>query len=505
MRIARSPRFYWSIAFLIAVLPRLVRLLYPYAWFEDAAYIYHGFALQAGQRPFLDALFVHPPAFEGMLSLLYGIFGVTYRVPEILSALVMTGTALLIFDSSRRLLGPAAACFATAVFSAASLLARYHVFEREVYTAALAAGVVWLLVAVKERGRLYLLIGFLSGLGFAIKFSGLFLAAAVVIYLLSEKKWRPALTVAAVFMVVGAGTWAYCLLKYGRPAFDQLVLFHFVKGVNVSPLARLRETFILDLNYVLPLGAAGVFLGASRRPRRVLLLPFILFVETAFFFLFLSSTLWAHNMIDLLPPLAIGAGYSFWRVRNMLAERRWPVGPALAIFGLFGIFAILGSFDLKDNYQGWGYLSRGRLREVAALILAHTPENMPVYAPQYVANEARRLRVLDYEELLGPYRWMLETLESDGIRGLSRSRSFGTWLDAVGKTAGYWRPAVDQALAEGKVSAAVWDKRFPEWNINYEIDVARESRTGFMARSGYVVIYDRDPYTVWLNPLYLDN
>ena len=206
-----------------------------------------------------------------------------------------------------------------------------------------------------------------------------------------------------------------------------------------------------------------------------------------------------------LKLLEIGAGYSFWRVRRMFAERRWPVGPALAIFGLIGIFAILGSFDLKDNYQGWGYLSRGRLREVAALILAHTPENMPVYAPQYVANEARRLRVLDYEELLGPYRWMLETLKSDGIRGLSRSRSFGTWLDAVGKTAGYWRPAVDQALAEGKVSAAVWDKRFPEWNINYEIDVARESRTGFMTRSGYVVIYDRDPYTVWLNPLYLDN
>jgi hypothetical protein len=495
----------WAAAFLIAALPRLIRLIYPYAWFEDAAYIYHGFALQAGLRPFQDILFVHPPAFEGLLSLLYRVFGTTYRVPEILSALVMTGTALLVFDSVRRLLSAGSALFASAVFSGSALLARYHIYEREVYTAGLAVLVIWLLVSRRERPGLYVGIGILCGIGFAIKFSGIFIPAAVIIYLLADKKRPAALTVAAGFIAVGGGVWAYYFIKYGSPAFYQLILFHFVKGVNVPLLTRLRETFVLDLNYVLPLGAAGVILTAGRRPHRALLLPFILFAEFTIYFLFFSSTLWAHNMIDLLFPLAVGAGYAFWRVKGMIVERRWPPGPVLLIAGLFGIFTILGSFDLKHNYQGWGYLSRRQVAEVAALIRANTPENMPVYAPQYLANEARRLRIVDYEELLGPYRWMLETLKSEGIRGLSKSRAFGTWLEAVGKTAYLWRPDVDKALVEGSVSVAVWDSDFPEWNINYEIDVIREQRSGLMSRSGYVVVYDRDPYKVWFNPFCLDN
>ena len=499
------PWIFWSVAFLIAALPRIIRLFYSYAWFEDAANIYHGFALQAGQRPFLDILVVHPPAFEGLLSLLYRVFGVTYLVPEIFSALVMTAAALLVCDATRRLLDPLAAWFAAAVFSGASLLARYHIYEREVYTAALAVFVAWLLIARKERGWLYALIGVLCGASFAVKFSGLFLPAAVVICLLTEKKWRPALTVAAFFLAVAGGVWAFYFLKYGKPAFYQLILFHFVKGVSVSLFMRLRETFVLDLNYLLPLGAAGVFLMAGRRPRRGFLLFFILFAEIVIFFLFFSPTLWAHNMIDLLPPLAVGAGFTFWRVKGMVLKRQWPIGPVALITGMLAVFGILGSFDLKNNYQGWGYMPRRQVADVARLIRAHTPENMPVYAPQYIANEARRLRIVDYEEPLGPYRWMLETLARDGVRGLGKSREFGTWLEAVGKTAYLWRPDVDQALVEGSVSVAVWDSDFPEWNINYEIDIARERRDGFMTHAGYAVIYDCDPYTVWLNPLYLDN
>jgi hypothetical protein len=417
----------------------------------------------------------------------------------------MTAMALLLCDATRRLLDPAAAWFAAAVFSGASLLARYHIYEREVYTAALAVLVVWLLITRKERWWLYPLVGVLSAAACAIKFSGAFLPAAVVIFLLAGKKWRPALIVALCSLAVGGGIWAFYFLKYGKPAFYQLILFHFVKGVNVSLFTRIRETFVLDLNYLLPLGAAGVILMAAEGPRRVFFLLFILFAEFVIFFLLFSSTLWAHNMIDLLPSLSVGAGYAFWRVRGMFANRRGTIGRVALIAVLGAFFAILGSFDLKNNYQGWGYMPRRQVADVARLIRAHTPENMPIYASQYMANEARRLRIVDYEELLGPYRWMLETLDREGLRGLRKSRGFGTWLETVAKTIYYWRPEVDQAIAERSVSAAVWDKRFPEWNLNYEIDVTLERRSGLMARTGYVVIYDRDPYTVWLNPLYLDN
>jgi hypothetical protein len=143
--------------------------------------------------------------------------------------------------------------------------------------------------------------------------------------------------------------------------------------------------------------------------------------------------------------------------------------------------------------------------EVARLVRDHTPADQPVYAPQYIAAEAGRSRIGDYEELLGPYRWMLQTLARDGVRGLRQSRGFGTWLETVAKTIYLWRPEVDQAIAEGRPSACVWDARFPEWTLNYEIDVIRESRDSLFSRAGYAVVYDRPPYTVWLHSRYLDN
>lgn len=495
----------WFLAVTVCVGPRLARLFYPYAWFEDSAYLYHGFALHAGGHPFIDLLFVHPPGFEALLSLLFGLFGVTYRVPEIVSCLVMAGTGILLFDFVRRVLDQWSGLTAAAVFSGSCLLARYHIFEREIYTAGLAVLVIWLLSQNHRGAWRYFLIGIASGIGLTIKLSGIFISMAVIIYLLLQRRKKQSGIVFAGTMIIGFGTWIYCFLRWGPPAFYQLVLFHFIKGANVSFFTRISETFILDLNYVLPLGLAGTLLCAAGKPQRILIVPCLHFILVTLFFLFFSATLWAHNMIDLLPSLSLGAGYALWKIRRLIQKRQGSIWTAIFIAATALLFIALGAFDFKNNYQGWGYIPRRTVTEVAQLLKNHTPANQPIYAPQYLAAEAGRVRIGDYEELLGPYRWMLQTMAREGVRGLSRSRSFGTWLETVAKTVYLWRPEVDQAIRDGQPSACVWDSRFPEWTMNYEIDVIREKRDGLFSRAGYVVIYEKPPYLVWLHAQYLDN
>lgn len=501
----RRELLFWLSAIAVCAGPRLARLFYPYAWFEDSAYLYHGFALHAGGRPFLDLLFVHPPGFEALLSLMFGVFGVTYRVPEIASAVVMAGAGIMLFDFTRRLLDQWSGLTAAAVFSGSCLLARYHIYEREIYTAAIAVFVFWLMSQPGRGWLKYWFVGIAVGAGWAIKLSGIFLLAAVLAGLFFERRRPAALIVFAGAMIVGAGTWFYCFLRWGTPAFYQLVLFHFVKGTNVPVFTRFTQTFILDLNYVLPLGLAGILFSATGRPQRILTALSLHFMLVAVFFLFFSSTLWAHNMIDLLPSLSVGAGYGLWKVRQQITMGRGRSWSTAAVIASILIFLPLGAFDFRNNYQGWGYLPRRQVAEVSRLIRHHTPENRPIYAPQYLAAEAGRVRIGDYEELLGPYRWMLQTLAREGVRGLSRSRQFGTWLETVAKTIYLWRPEVDQAIADGQPSACVWDARFPEWTMNYEIDAIREKRDGLFSRAGYVVVYQRPPYTVWLHALCLDN
>ena len=91
----------WLIAFLIAVVPRVIRLLYWEAYFEDSVYLYHAFAINIGRRPFIDMICTHPPTIENLLSILYNIFGVSYRVAEIFTALIMVAASFLSSISAR--------------------------------------------------------------------------------------------------------------------------------------------------------------------------------------------------------------------------------------------------------------------------------------------------------------------------------------------------------------------------------------------------------------------
>ncbi|MCX7994959.1 MAG: glycosyltransferase family 39 protein [candidate division WOR-3 bacterium] len=483
----------WFLAILIAFLPRFFRLIYPYAWFEDSAYLYHAFAFKSGLKPFIHTLCVHPPTIEYLLALLYEIFGVSYLVAEIFTGLVVSITVLFLFDIVRRIFNKYIALLVITIFSFSSLLFRYHIFEREIFTLFLSVLILWF-VANKRLTSFYAAaLGGLAGIGFGIKFSGLIILLSLAGYFLFQRNLRAIIFILIGFALITAFTWGYFLIKFKEPAFHQLLTFHFFKGIGVSFKTRFFEIFVRDLNYIWLLGGSGIILYAIKS-EKFFIFPLLLFSGYVLFFLFISTTCWPHNMIDLLLPLSLGNGFSLTYLYKFLKFSRKNLLPVILIGVMFLIFA---SIIKPSYYTGFGYIPRYEVRKVASFIKENTPDRFPIHAPHYIANEAQRFKVVDYEELIGPYYLLMDILKNPNDVEKKKLLS-STWYELVEKTLPLWRYDLNEMIIQRKISCAVWDSISVEWSLMYVIDKYYEEKSGLFSRNGYKVKYSSQFYKVWL-------
>jgi hypothetical protein len=482
----------------VAVIPRLLRWVHPQVWFEDSSHLYRAFTLLNGQRPFVDAIFGHPPTLEGFLSLLYALCGVSYRVAEAASALVMTAAALLVYDLSRRLTDRWTALAALAAFSLSPLFFRYHVYEREVFTTALTVFGFWMVTAQPDRSRTDLMAGAMVGLAVTIKVSALFPLAALAGFTALQKNSRSAVRCLAGGFVVSAAVWLLFLTVYGKAAFLQLIVLHFVKGGTPSVWANLRTVFIPGLNYLLVCGSGGLLLGAFVHRQPLMVAAFGLAAALTVFFAVFSGTLWPHNLIDLVFPLSLGTAFALGVVRSLLRrpERRYVQALVLMVPAVG--FILAGALQVRYLKMGWGYVVRDEVAAAAAFLRRNSATEAPISAPHYLAAEARRFKIIDHRELTGPYLWMLQVLETEGIGGLKMHREFGHWNNMVRQTVPLWRARVDAAVRSRRLGAVVWDRIFPEWSFNQRIDETMEREYGLFSASGYRIRYQSGPYLIWL-------
>jgi Dolichyl-phosphate-mannose-protein mannosyltransferase len=495
---ARQRWPFFLLAVLISTVPRLIRLMYPQAWIEDAAYLYHGFTLISGQEPFFDGIYAHPPSLEAFLGLLYRIFGVGYRTAEWASAGVVAGSTFLVYLLCRRLVGSWIALVGAAAFSLAPLLVRYHVFEREVYTVACATLAI-LLAQKRESSTSYAFFaGGILGLAAAVKLSGLLYLPALLVVYLCRRQPKHALKSIFGWTVVGGGIWTYYLLLYGRPAIHQLVLLHFVKGGTGQFWFNIHNIFIPSLNYLLILGLGGLVLGHGRQAAEISRACLILIVVFGVFFTLVSGTFWAHNLIDLLLPLSIGTALGVKEIQLLFHSEHRRIFAAFVLLIPAAGLALLGAADRKHLTDGWGYISRAELAGCADFVRSHVASDVKIIAPHYIAAEARRFELVDYPELSGPYIWMLQTIKEKGYAGLSQHKQFKSWKRMVRETSTLWRPFTVEAIQERKVGAVIWDSAFPEWAYEYDMQRKLEEQVGLLSKAGYEIAYRGGPYTVWL-------
>lgn len=482
----------------VAVLPRILRLRFPEVWFEDAAYLYHAFTLNSGHRPFLDGIYAHPPLLEALLSIFYGWFGTSYRVAELLTASVAAATTLAVYRLLETMTGRWTALLGATAFSLAPLLNRYHVFEREIFTTALAGLAFLLLQDNGQKSKKALLAGAISGAAMTIKLSGAFLLPALLAAYLWMKRPRAALWCLAGWMVVGAGTWSLLLVEYGRPAFLQLIALHFVKGGRAALYAGIQDTFLPNLNYLLLLGPGGLLCALGLGRDAVSVAAAVLTLEIVIFFTFLSGTLWAHNMIDLLLPLSLGTAWGLKEIWSISTSRRTGFLRRGLMAALGSTFVLLGAADPSHLKIGWGYTPRIEVQNAALFIRRSVPPAIPIIAPHYIAAEAERQKLIDYRELYGPYLWMTRTLAAEGFGGLRQHAQFKYWKRMMQETSPLWYPQADKAIRDRRVGAVVWDRAFPEWSFFLRRDFEKEQRDKLLSVSGYRIEYQSGPYLIWL-------
>ena len=404
-------RSYWILLAALFLLPRIVRLLYPYVWFEDPFYLYAARLVEHGLVPYRDFNHVQLPGAEYLLSALYSLFGTSYRAAEIFSQTAVYANTWLIYLTGRKLCGGTAGLSSAVIFSCSSLVFRYHVWERELLVLLLVTLVFYLLLRWEKLDRpRSLALGLIFAAGIFIKLTTVVpLAAALLFIAVVRKEVKSALVtgLSALVFTLLAVSWFFSLAG-AENFFIQAFFVHFVKGVTSDSrlAALLYPLYTLDITAVL--GILGVFFWKKKFPAAAWYPALVLLVYWAFL-TFVSHTVWPHNFVYFLPFLSLSGGVFLAALYEMAWTKRKFLAPfslaAAALLLLASAVPLKNANWVMGGAYGFGYIPRKDVAEISSFIRANTASTDLLLLPQHIAAESGRETVLS------------ETMDTPGLIG----------------------------------------------------------------------------------------
>jgi len=456
-------RAYWILLCALFLLPRIVRLLYPYVWFEDPFYLYGAYLVKNGWAPYRDFNHVQLPGAEYLLSALYSLFGTSYRAAEIFSQAVVYSNTWLIYLAGRKLCGRTAALFAAVIFSCSSLVFRYHVWERELLVLFLVTLVFYLLLRWEKLDRQRsLFLGAIFAAGIFIKLTTVVpLAAALLFIAVVRKEVKSALLtgLSALVFTLLAVSWFF-FLAGAKNVFIQAFFVHFVKGVTSDSrlAALLYPLYTLDITAVL--GILGVFFWKRKFPPAAWYPALVLLVYWAFL-TFISLTVWPHNFVYFLPFLSLSGGVFLAALYELAWTRQKYLAPvslaAAALLLLVSVVPLKNANWVMGGAYGFGYIPRKDVGEISAFIRSNTVPADLLLLPQHVAVESGRETVvsetMDTPGLVG---WVEEKRKNKaGLKEILGLAKFKTYTQMTGEVSEIgWRFAVS-LLKQRKIKYVV--------------------------------------------------
>ncbi len=446
---------------LLLAVPRIVRMLYPQVWIEDDFYLEDAYLVSVGMRPYLDFVHPHMPLLEWFTAGYIRLFGASLFSVEVLNEAAIYATSVMTCALAYKAAGRRTAICAAILYAFASLVFRYHVYERECFVGVVVVGAA--LTAIREdldRIRQGAIQAALLVIACAIKLTAIVPAAAILCFLaFGRRHWRDAI-LAGFGIAAGLAALSAVLYRlYGFEFVFQTFIFHFMKGrlpwLEVADYPRA----ILDL--LAPLFVIGCArIVAERRVSPALWLVLMLVAFNYAFFGLLSPTSWGHNYLDFLPYIAIVAAIGFERVWSALRGGQWPAGLVslgLIAVCLFRLTPLVNESWLQGSVYGFGFIDRDELRELSEGLKSASAADEQVIAPALVCFEANRRELIRYPETYGVYREAELEFEQHGFFEARRRLGSAGFFELIETTAHHWSDPMRKAIDDGSVNAIIPD------------------------------------------------
>jgi len=488
---------------LILLLPRIVRFFYPEVWIEDDFYLESAYLVAAGMRPYVDFVHVHFPVLEWIAAAYIKLFGASLASLEFANEAAIYATSLLVFALGRRVAGRPVAIASAILYGFASLVFRYHLWERECFVAPIVAGAA---IVVLDDGpasmRGVLAVAGLLAMACAIKLTAAVPAVVIVGYIaIFQRRLLSAGAIAAALAMALAALTAFCYWRYGFDFVFQTFFFHFMKGRDTNAIIALYPAAILDV--FAPLFILGIIRCCGRDalgPAGILVLAMAA-AEYAFFGL-ASPTAWGHNYLEALPFIAIIAGIgaiaAIDALRNLItsetparADWMWAVGGGLFILiSLMSITPLVNENWLRDSVYGFGFVPRGEIAQIADAVRRASGPGDSIVAPSFVCYAANRIELIRYPELYGVYREARAEYEREGFFAARRHLGDQDFFGLIADTAHFWTDQIRTSVTDRKVKIVISDSPLQLLPL-----VLVPSQ--MLADSGYRPILRTAHYTVW--------
>jgi len=483
--------------------------------------------LSRGLRPHVDFYHTHFVFPEIVLALLYRITWPTYRVTEVVTALVVTSTAVVIYFLGKELRSRRLGAIAAALYATHPIFFIYHLFEKEIYQAFFAS--LLALLVLRRRGlqngcakarapgfapadsrvekalfwkidmglivpaALLCFLGFLSKIDFAYQ------TGIICLYLLVvERRAGNAFGVGILFLALVLATIFALFLAFGKEPFNQIILIHFLEGRGSQWWDKFFK-WVMASGHLLFLSVGSVlFVGRLVKSQLLYILFWI--AGPFLFFLFVIDNFWTHQIITLLPPFSIlGAVYidecakwlaTLYRGGPAAGQGRWravfiPVSLVLII--------IASGFYLRyiaSLHFGFGYASRSQIEIVSALARRNSTPSDIIIAPMIIAAESDRTDIVHSRESYPVYLWAMSRMRAVGFQAARREALRFPFWELCDRMASRWTNIAWGAIESRRAAVVVADPGSYYQRFNPD--------PGRMIKAGYKIIYSDKDYIVWI-------
>jgi hypothetical protein len=479
--------------FALLAAPRLLRFMYPQVWIEDDQLLQTVLATSRGLHPYVQFSLAQMPLLEWIGAAYVMVAGPSLHAMEVLNAVAIYATSVLIVLIGRRVVGQPAAIAGAMLFACSSLVFRYHLWAREFFVSALILGAAYTVLNERLAWRLRVgLFAALSCAACAIKLTAIVSVAGLVLYI-AIGQHRPArAVVAALATGIALGLFAlFCYSRYGFEFVFQAFLFHFLKGTVNAGVGYVID--ILDVIVpVFVLGLAALIVNRQWRRGAVLIScvlgPLTLFYEV------LSPTAWGHNYLDPLPWIALVGGVGIVWLIGEWRRLSWKAGAgtALIVVSLIWIAPFNNENASRGSGYGFGFVERSEVAEVAAALGRATAPGDEVVAPSFIAFEANRIQRLRFPENYGVMREGERLYRSVGFREARETFGRRDFFDLINQTSAYWNNQFMASTAVGGgVNAVILDSTIQFLPL---VDATDDALT----QRGFAPTLRTTHYTLWV-------